>query len=275
MISVKDPVVTHYDSKDLYNKICKALENSGINLSQIKRTDLSPVDQFHVRGEAASIELFSEIDFNGKDILDLGCGIGGLSRFLADEKGGRVTGIDLNPTYIETAKMLTRLCKLNHEITFLTGDAADLPLQAESFDFVCTQHVQMNIENKDSFYNEIERVLRQGGKFIYYDIFRKSDNAITFPVPWASDESISFLNPKENIHNILFNLGFTDPELKDHTETGILFFEKLLQKIKNDGLPHLGLHLLMGENSGIKIYNLLEGLRNGNIEIESGVFIKS
>ena len=98
--------------------------------------------------EAANIKPIADIFFmylNNSSILDVGCGLGGPARMIADEKGCTVTGLDLSQEFINTAKALSKLVNLDSKTTFLKADALDLPFERNSFDIVWTQHVQMNI----------------------------------------------------------------------------------------------------------------------------------
>ena len=56
-----------------------------------------------------------------------------------------------------------------------------------------SEHVQMNVENKQKLYQEIYRVLKIGGQLLFYDVFKGKGDEIYYPVPWANDSSIDFL----------------------------------------------------------------------------------
>ena len=70
--------------------------------------DFSGIDQLHLGGVPATLELLSWLpiqDKDGSDLigLDIGCGLGGTSRLLADMRSCKMVGLDLNPQYIEAA----------------------------------------------------------------------------------------------------------------------------------------------------------------------------
>ncbi|MFK5974649.1 MAG: methyltransferase domain-containing protein [Flavobacteriaceae bacterium] len=82
---------------------------------------------------------------------------------------------------------------LSGKTNFVYGDALELPFKDKTFDVVWTQHVQMNINDKIKFYTEINRVLSDTGTFIYYDVFKKGNKKVQYPMPWAENSDISFL----------------------------------------------------------------------------------
>ena len=106
-------VIDHYGTTSLLRRIDEALRRAGLVDRIIGWADLTPLDQFHVRGLAATRELAEALGLDvGASVLDLGCGLGGPARFLAATYGCPVTGIDLSQTFIEAARMLTERPRL-------------------------------------------------------------------------------------------------------------------------------------------------------------------
>ncbi|WP_340200924.1 class I SAM-dependent methyltransferase [Ascidiimonas sp. W6] len=264
----------HYYQVNLYEKIASHLQDLGFDLDNVKREDIATVDEFHVRGAQVSKELAETVEIRGSKVLDVGCGIGGPCRMLADEYGCDVTGIDLSEEYTRTASKLSELVGLSSKIKFIHGDATNLPFEEMVFDVVWTQHVQMNINDKLKFYSEIERVLVDKGVFLYYDILKTGNENINYPVPWADEQQISFLATENEIEKILRDLNLKKIKVKDQTHNGILFFEKMIDRIQKFGPPKIGLNLLMGESTQTKIVNLLSGLKEGKLMLQSGVYKK-
>ncbi|NNF36742.1 MAG: methyltransferase domain-containing protein [Saprospiraceae bacterium] len=264
----------HYLKEGLYEDIIKRLQQQNIDLDKVKRSDIAGVDEFHVRGAAVSRELANSIDINGLNVLDVGCGLGGPSRMLAEEYNCQTTGIDLSNEYIRTAAKLSQLVKLQDKTSFFQGDATQLPFEDHAFDVVWTQHVQMNIPDKGKFYSEISRVLKTGGCFLFYEILKKGDGEIGYPMPWASDDSHSFLFMAEEMDGFVTGSGLTRIQFKDQTQAGIDYFEALVNKLKEFRPPKMGLNVLMGETTKPKLMNLLTHLKEGELELISGVYRK-
>ncbi|HEY5764140.1 MAG TPA: methyltransferase domain-containing protein, partial [Rhodocyclaceae bacterium] len=144
--TTKDIVRQHYARAGIAASILSALAEAGKDVQRLTPADLAPVDQFHVRGRAATLELarVAGIDASMR-VLDVGCGIGGTTRGLAAEFGCHVTGIDLTDEYCRAAVLLSERVGLSDRVGFRQADATRLPFEAGSFDLVWTEHVAMNI----------------------------------------------------------------------------------------------------------------------------------
>ena len=274
MENLNQNIENHYLKEELYEDILNRLKEQGIDLNEVKRSDIAGVDEFHVRGAAVSKELADSSNLEGATVLDVGCGLGGPCRMLADEYNCQVTGLDLSNEYIRTAKELSKLVKLDSKTSFIQGDATSLPFEDNAFDVIWTQHVQMNIPNKEKFYSEISRVLKSGGHFLYYEILKKGDGEVNYPMPWASTSEISFLFKETEMDNFLTKFGLTKEQSNDQTIYGIDFLDALFAKLKEFGPPKIGLNALMGETTKQKLVNVLGHLKSGELELKSGVYKK-
>ena len=274
MENINQTIKNHYLKEELYEDILNRLKEQGIDLHEVKRSNIAGVDEFHVRGAAVSKELAESLNLKGATVLDVGCGLGGPSRMLADEYNCQVTGLDLSNEYIRTAKKLSKLVKLDSKTSFIQGDATSLPFDDNKFDVIWTQHVQMNIPNKEKFYSEISRVLKSGGHFLYYEILKKGDGEVNYPVPWASTSEISFLFKETEMDNFLTKFGLIKKQSNDQTTHGIDFLNAAFANMKEFGPPKIGLNALMGETTKQKLVNVLGHLKSGELELKSGVYKK-
>ena len=274
MENLNQKIENHYLKKGLYKDIVNRLKEQEINLNEVKRSDIAGADEFHVRGAAVSKELAENINLKGATVLDVGCGLGGPCRMLADEYNCQTTGIDLSNEYIMTAKKLSKLVKLDSKTSFVQGDATSLPFEDNTFDIVWTQHVQMNIPDKEKLYFEISRVLKPGGHFLYYDILKKGDGEVSYPMPWASKSDMSFLFKEKDMDGFLTKFKLTKEQSNDQTEAGIEYFDTLVNKLKEFGPPKMGLNVLMGETTMPKLMNIFGHLKSGELELKSGVYKK-
>ena len=96
----------------------------------------------------------------GSRVLDVGCGIGGSSRILANYYGFNVTGITISPAQVKRAKELTPYeCTCNFKVM----DALDLRFEEGTFDGVWSVEAGAHMNNKTKFADQMLRILRPGG----------------------------------------------------------------------------------------------------------------
>jgi SAM-dependent methyltransferase len=268
MESAREHVDSHYGRGEILNAILRALREMGKDVAKLAPADLAPVDEFHIRGREATVELASRASLKpGLRVLDVGCGLGGSVRYLASEHQCQVIGIDLTKEYVDVANALADLVGLKQMVEFRQGSALDMPFDDGSFDVVWTEHVQMNIADKQAFYAEISRVLAPRGRLLFHDIFQGDGGPLHYPVPWAEDGSISFLAAPEAVREILGELGFSIRDWEDKSQHSLDWFVAVIEKLKLSGPPPLGLHLLMGNTAKTKFENNIRNLREGRFVV--------
>ena len=102
-------------------------------------------------------------------VLDLGCGLGGPSRFIADRFGCSVTGADVAPLRVDAARALAELTNTTTQTQFLVADATSLPFDDARFAQVWMMDVSIHVRDKRPFFSEIARVLRRDGLLVLHD----------------------------------------------------------------------------------------------------------
>jgi ubiquinone/menaquinone biosynthesis C-methylase UbiE len=275
MTDTRDPVHSYYSPNDLYNKIIEGLNTLGKDLTRVTLDDLQPVDEFHIRGDAATKELIKLAEFTSDmHILDVGCGIGGSTRRLAQETGCRVTGIDLSDEYIDTAERLTRLLNMQERVDFKATSALDLPYGDDTFDGVWSLQMNMNVEDKLAWLKETCRVLKPGGRAIVYEVCGHKNSPIHFPVPWAQDQSMSFLVPPEPFRDAITAAGFEIAVWNDKTHLARQAFSQMQKPVGEPKLPVLGVYMLVGSDISTKAYNLHRNLEEERVSLIETVAVK-
>jgi ubiquinone/menaquinone biosynthesis C-methylase UbiE len=265
---VREPVEQHYGRGRILDSILGALREAGKDLDRLKPEDLAPVDEFHIRGREATVELAQRASLEpGSRVLDVGCGLGGSARYLAAEHRCQVTGIDLTQEYVDVANALAGMVGLEGRVAFRQASALAMPFDDGSFDVVWTEHVQMNIADKRAFYGEIGRVTRPRGILLSHDIFRGDGGPLHYPVPWAEEPSISFLAAPDEVRHVLEDLGFLIHDWVDKTQPSLDWFVAAIERLKASGPQPLGLHLLMGDTARAKFENNIRNLREGRFVV--------
>jgi len=215
---------------NLYEDYLKLLQSQKIE--EVTPLVLNRFDQIHAGGLKATEKLSSMVNLTGKElILEIGGGVGGVARFLANRFNTTIINLDLSSEYTLTGKKLTELCKISDKkIFFLNADANHCPFKSSIFDIVWLQHVNMNISNKERLISELARVLKNEGKLAFHEWFMYDDTQnIPLPLPWADENKHNHLCSFNEFVNILNSFNFKITHLEDETENSLLFYNKLLQ----------------------------------------------
>ncbi len=116
----------------------------------------------------------SQADLTGKRVLEVSCGHGGGASYLMRTLSpASYTGLDLNPVGLD-------FCRRKHQLPgldFVEGNAEKLPFPDQSFDVVINVEASHCYPHLTRFLDEVARVLRPGGHFLYADVRRRPELA--------------------------------------------------------------------------------------------------
>lgn len=110
----------------------------------------------------------------GERVLDAGCGVGGSSLWLAQERGARIVGINLVASQLERAKRLAAQHHLADRVTFAQEDYTNTSFASGSFDVVWAMESLCHAPDKGAFYREAARLLRPGGRLVIAEYVRSA-----------------------------------------------------------------------------------------------------
>lgn len=262
-----DEVANHYaGGSDIVGAIAESLRRAGKDTRKLTTADLGTVDEFHIRGRQATVELAQALNLNAEShVLDIGSGLGGPARTLAEIYGCRVTGIDLTQAFCDAAATLSNWVGLGDRVTFRQGDATSLPFADGEFDASMTVHVSMNIAHKDRLYAEAKRVLKPGGRLAVYEILQGEGGTVSFPVPWARKPSISHLATPDEMQSLLTRAGFMIVDVQDSTEEGQRWFELMAARIAAGAVPAVTFQTFLGNDFPAMARNQVTNLRERRI----------
>ena len=243
-----DAVAAHYGGGGgLADAIAERLRSAGKDLNGLKTTDLGTVDEFHIRGRKATLELAEQMNLRRDSrVLDIGSGLGGPARTLAETYGCHVTGIDLTQAFCDAAEVMSDWVGLGDRVAFQQGDATDLPYEDDRFDAAMTIHVAMNIPDKDKMYAQARRVVNPGGIFAVYDVLQGEGGDVLFPAPWARDPSISHLATPDQMESLLAGAGLTILDVHDSTDESQSWFEAMTARMAQSGPPPVSFQIFLG-----------------------------
>lgn len=259
-------VEQHYARSDLETAILDALAAAGKDVDRLRPADLTPVDEFHTGGRQATAELMAQLGITpDMHLLDIGCGVGGASRFVAETYGCRVTGIDLTEDYVRTAAALTSRVGLAGRVAYRRASALALPFADSTFDGAYMLHVGMNIADKAALFAQVRRVLKPRGAFAIFDVMRTSEGDLVYPLHWAASAETSFVATPAAYRQALESTGFAVRHERNRRDFALQFFRQARTRLASGAPSPLGIHLLLKRDMPQKLANMLANLETGCI----------
>lgn len=171
MSDATSQTVYFYDRHPISCEIILAkLRASRGHLDGLRPEELFAHDQDHYGGLAATDELARGAQIGkGSRVADFCAGLGGTVRYLAQQYGADVTGIELTPARVAGAQELTRRVGLDGTARIVEGNVMDVPLPDASMDAVVSQESFCHVPDVKRALAEAFRILRTGGRLAFSD----------------------------------------------------------------------------------------------------------
>ncbi|OWM72595.1 tocopherol O-methyltransferase, chloroplastic [Punica granatum] len=141
-------------------------DSSPVSLSDHRLAQIRMIDEALSFASVPSEEEDPSKSKTPKRIVDVGCGIGGSSRYLTRKYGAECRGITLSPVQAERANAIALSQGLSDQVSFLVADALAQPFPDEQFDLVWSMESGEHMPDKQKFVNELVRVAAPGGTII-------------------------------------------------------------------------------------------------------------
>lgn len=109
-------------------------------------------------------------------VLDAGCGVGGSTLYIHQQKNAEVTGITLSHKQVEYANNLANTYGISDKVSFHVMDYTQTSFPDESFDVVWACESICHLEDKSRFITECYRILKKGGRLVLSDYFLPENN---------------------------------------------------------------------------------------------------
>ncbi len=208
------------ESMGLYRNIGRVdadLAALGVGPDEPVRVDqLTSFDQFHYEGTAAVDDSAVALGLGpASRVLDIGSGLGGPARYLADRVGCSVTALELQPELHEAGQRLTQRAGMAGQVAHLQGDILDGPPQGPGFDGIVSMLCFLHISDRAGLFASCESALAPGGRIFIDDYFEIAPLAPAAAAALADVVHCPYLPDEATYAGHLSDAGFVDIELID------------------------------------------------------------
>ncbi|MFI0778060.1 methyltransferase domain-containing protein [Streptomyces sp. NPDC021212] len=196
-------------------------------------------------GEWMTEQLFERLDVSARDkVLDVGCGVGKPTMWLARRSGAIVKGVNISRKQLDIANASVRSEGLQDQVSFEVADAMNLPYPDDSFDRVWALESMVHMPDRGQVLREIARVLRPGGRLAIADPALRgtlNDREMDVVERWGAFSMVRSVEHIENYPALVNEAGLELVELADVSEqtrpTGAALlpaFDAVLQSVGED-----------------------------------------
>ncbi|MGB3765576.1 MAG: methyltransferase domain-containing protein [Phormidesmis sp.] len=257
-----------------------------------------PTGQQKKNRRQAQIDLIEEMLSWGKvseaqKILDVGCGIGGSTLYLAEKFNAQAVGITLSPVQAKragdraqekgiTLQAFENFGEIRPAAQFQVADALNTPFPDDSFDFVWSMESGEHMPDKLAFLQECYRVLKPGGTFLMATWCHRPAHTLAGPLTSSEERHLERLYQLYHLPYVISlsgygtlaeEIGFTELALADWSRQVEFFWQDVVQSALDPqviaGIFDAGMQTIRGTaaialmttgfNRGLIRYGLLRG----------------
>ncbi|ELR98204.1 methyltransferase domain-containing protein [Gloeocapsa sp. PCC 73106] len=175
-----------------------------------------------------------------QSILDVGCGVGGSTLYLAQKFNSPATGITLSSLQQQRGEQRAKAANLEQKITFQLADALELPFANDSFDLVWSLESGEHMADKNRFLQECYRVLQPGGNLILATWCHRSTNSVAGLLTLSEKRLLEqiyqvyclpYVISLPEYQAIALNIGFEQIQVDDWSTAVAPFWYKVVESM--------------------------------------------
>lgn len=206
----------YYDSTDADNFYFNIWGGEDIHVGIYDREDITIREASH-----QTVKLMADMLQNlnsDAEVLDIGAGYGGAGRFLAKTYGCKVVCQNLSETQNARNREMNKAQGLEDKIEVIGGNFEDLPLEDGRFDIVWCEDSILHSGRRKKVLEEVFRVLKTGGEFIFTDPMKKHGVPNEDIRPILNRIHLDSLGSFEFYQEAANEVGFETVAIKDLSE---------------------------------------------------------
>lgn len=224
------------------DRVYNELNARGYDKGKLSVQDLSSFDQYHYLGTDAVDEAINILNINSSDrVIDIGSGIGGPARYLANKTGCQVTALELQKELHQIGYSLTERCDLTHLVNHQCGDILEFP-EDDKFDFVVSWLAILHIPDRHSLFSKCHNILKDEGSMFIEDFYKINEFTEKEKQVLYQDISCEYLPTLEMYKKQIMDCSFRKVEVADKTDSWRKFVEERMEKFIQDRKHQIEIH---------------------------------
>lgn len=251
---VVDTTRDYYDSDDADNFYYHIWGGEDIHVG-IYQTDTEPILTASRRTVDTMIERIPGLPESAR-LLDIGAGYGGSARVIARELGIRVTCLNLSAVQNERNRTMTAGQGLADRIDVHDGNFEELPFDDASFDQLWCQDSILHSGRRERVFEEVDRVLKPGGGFIFTDPMQADDADPATLQPVLERIHLPSMGSVAKYKGYAAGLGWETVDIDEKPDCLVRHYTRVLEELegRSDGIA--------GKISGDYVMRMKRGLRH-------------
>eukprot|EP00164_Ancoracysta_twista_P002427 GFYU01003214.1.p1 GENE.GFYU01003214.1~~GFYU01003214.1.p1 ORF type:complete len:286 (+),score=77.26 GFYU01003214.1:60-917(+) len=195
----------------------------------LEAADLTSFDQYHYQGTDAVDHAAEFLGVTQQSrIADVGAGVGGPARHLAQSTKCQVVCFEIQDELVEEGSKLVERCGLKDQMSFVCGDVLDPAVCGEdcAFDGIMSFLVILHIPDRKQCWDRLFKLIKPGGKVFVEDFYLRKELTDGDKRDLANTVSCTYLPFKDEYIKHMTDSGFTDVTLTDMTDVWTAFVDK-------------------------------------------------
>ncbi len=244
----------YYDSNDAHNFYYRIWGGEDLHLGIYKTRD-EDIFTASRRTIDRMASYADKIDENTK-IIDIGGGFSGSARYLAKKFGCHVTVLNLSETENQRGRKMNKEQGLDHLIDVIDGSFENIPFPDASFDIVWSEDAILHSEDRKKVVEEVSRVLKPDGEFIFTDPMQSNDCNEEELKPIYERINLSTLGSPKFYRDAATEFGLKEEHFEDLSDQLPLHYGRVKEELEKNE------HKIEGYVSREYRENMKRGLQN-------------
>jgi len=246
----------------VYNDLRSAgFQESGL----LKEKDVSYFDQYHYFGTDALDEAIDLLKIDSKKrIIEIGSGIGGCARYLAEKTGCHLTAVEIQPDLDAIASYLSARCSLSGLIRHVRADILDFRKEGDGYDIAVSWLSFLHIPDRQALLKKCYSLLKPGGQIFIEDYYKRNKFTKEEADVLREDVYCPYLPAYEEYKEQLAGNGFTNIEMSDKTECWKNFVKERMRQFGESRDRQVKVHGIDTVNDLEDFYKKVSRLFEGN-----------